>query len=218
MKPETAAPAALTRGAKFKFAGAIFAVATAVTLPFVIWGEDFAVPLLAAREHQAGWLVFIAIVLLAADSVAPVPATLVIMFLAAKAGWLAGVVGGTVGLAAGVLASAYVGRTAVGRLAPKFFPDAELARLRASLQDRLGLTLACLRSLPIAAETSVIIAAAAGVPVGRIFRVTLLPNFLIALIYSVAADDSFATASVAFLATAAVSYGVWRWFGRRPAT
>jgi hypothetical protein len=51
--------------------------------------------------------------------------------------------------------------------------------------------------------------------VGRIFRATLLPNFLISVIYSIAADDSFITASVAFLATAAVSYGAWRLFGRR---
>jgi uncharacterized membrane protein YdjX (TVP38/TMEM64 family) len=215
MKPSEAPVPALTRGTKIKWGAALLAVATVVTLPFVIWGEDFAVPLLASREHQAGWLVLLAILLLAADSVAPVPATLVIMFLAAKAGWIAGVVGGTVGLAAGVLLSAYIGRTAVGRLAPKFFPDAELARMRTALQDRLGLTLACLRSLPIAAETSVIIAAATGVPVGRIFRATLLPNFLIALIYSLAADDSFVTASVAFLATAAASYVIWRYFGRR---
>src|SRR4051812_8527039 len=100
-----------------------------VSLPFVIWGDAFVLPMLKAREHQAGWLVAIAIILLAADSVAPVPATLVIMFLAAKAGRLAGIVGGTAGLSAGVLAAAWFGRAAVGRVAPKFFPEAELARM-----------------------------------------------------------------------------------------
>jgi 3-dehydroquinate synthase len=137
-----------------------------------------------------------------------VPATLVIMYVAAKAGWVAGIIAGTVGMSAGVLAAAWLGRVAVGRIAPKFFPDAELARLRDSLQRRLTLTLACLRSVPVLAETSIILAAAMGIPTGRIFRVTVLPNFLVATIYSVAADDSFATAAITFLATLVASYAV----------
>lgn len=194
---------------------AILVVATVVTLPFIIWGEEFVLPLLRERENQAGWLVGLAVILLAADSVAPVPATLVIMFLAAKAGWMAGIVGGTVGMSLGVLVAGYLGRAAVGRIAPRFFPDAELTRMRESLQTRLVPTLACLRSIPVAAETSVIIAAAMGVPLRKIFFATLLPNFVISVIYSVAADDSFTTASVTFLATAAASYGLWRFLTRR---
>jgi 3-dehydroquinate synthase len=185
-------------------------VMTLVCLPFAVFGEDFVLPWLKTREQQTGALTLIAIALLAADSVAPVPATLVIMYLAAKAGWLAGVIGGTIGMSIGVLAAAWLGRAAVGRIAPRFFPDAELARLRESLQRRLGLTLACLRSVPVLAEASVIIAAAMGIPVRRIVGVTLIPNFLVALIYSLAADDSFATAAITFLATMVVSYAVWR--------
>lgn len=185
-------------------------VITLVSIPFAIFGQEFALPLLESRQQQLGALTFMAIVLLTCDSVAPVPATLVIMYLAAKAGWLLGIVGGTVGLSLGVLAAAWFGRGAVGRLAPKFISDAELARLRASLQTRLAITLACLRSVPVLAETSVIVAAAAGVPVGRIFRVTLVPNFIVAVIYSVAADDSFTTACVTFLATMLASYLLWR--------
>ena len=187
---------------------------TLVCLPFAIWGEDFVLPLLASREKQVGALTVIAIVLLACDSVAPIPVTLVIMYLAAKAGWLAGIVGGTIGLSAGVLAAGWVGRAAVGRLAPKFLPDAEIARLRESLQKRLVVTLACLRSVPVLAETSIIVAAAAGVPLKRLFLVTLLPNFIVSAIYSVAADDSAMTAGVTFLATMLLSYLVWRLFGR----
>lgn len=190
-------------------------VATGVTLPFLIWGEEFVMPLLEARKLDARWLLAVAVALLAIDSVAPVPATLVIMFLAAQGGWLMGIVGGTVGLAAGVVIAGLVGKNAVGRIAPAFFPDAELARIRESLQSRLHLTLACLRSVPIAAETSVIIAAASGVPLRKIVMATLLPNFVISVIYSVAADDSFTTASITFLATAVLSYGVWRFFGQR---
>jgi 3-dehydroquinate synthase len=189
-------------------------VMTLVCLPFAIFGEDFVLPLLESREKQVGALTVIAIILLACDSVAPVPATLVIMYLAAKAGWLAGIVGGTIGLSAGVLAAGWVGRAAVGRLAPKFLPDAELVRLRDSLQKRLAVTLACLRSVPVLAETSIIVAAATGVPLKRLFLVTLLPNFIVASIYSVAADDSAMTAALTFLATMVLSYLVWRLFGR----
>ncbi len=192
-------------------------VMTLVCLPFAIFGEDFVLPLLQSREKQTVALTLIAIALLACDSVAPIPATLVIMYLAAKAGWIAGIVGGTIGMCAGVLAAAWIGRTAVGRLAPKFIPDAELVRMREALQQRLVLTLACLRSVPVLAETSIIVAAAMGIPVGRIFWVTVLPNFIVAVIYSVTADDSFTTAAIAFLLTMALSYLAWRVLGRRAA-
>jgi uncharacterized membrane protein YdjX (TVP38/TMEM64 family) len=204
----------MLKPATLKIALFVVFVMTLVIVPFVVLGEEFMLPLLRSREEQTGALVAIGIALLACDSVAPIPATLVIMVLAAKAGWIAGIVGGTVGMCLGVLAAAWLGRVAVGRLAPKFIPDAELARLRESLQRRLWLTLACLRSVPVLAETSVIVAAATGVPVKRIFRATVLPNFVVATIYSVAADDSATTAAVTFLATMALSYLVWRLFGR----
>jgi 3-dehydroquinate synthase len=187
---------------------------TLVILPFVLLGEEYVMPLLQSREQQTGALILVAVALLACDSVAPVPATVVIMYLAAKAGWLAGSIGGTLGMCLGVLAAAWLGRTAVGRLAPKFIPDAELKRLSGALQSRLGITLACLRSVPVLAETSIIAAAAMGIPVRRIFLVTILPNFLVATIYSVAADDSATTAIVTFLVTMVVSYVIWRVFGR----
>lgn len=204
MKPKTPFTA--------KFILLIVTIIAIVSAPFVIWGDAYVMPLLESNVHRTGLLVAIAIVLLAADSVAPVPATLVIMFLAAKAGLLAGVIGGTIGLSAGVLTAAWFGRTAVGRLAPKFFPETEIARMRTGLQRNLVLTLACWRSVPVLAETSVILAAAAGIPIARIFWVTLLPNFIISVIYSVAADDSFLTASLAFLLTLALSLGLWRFF------
>lgn len=189
-------------------------VMTLVILPFVLFGEEYVMPLLQSRAQQTWALVLIAVALLACDSVAPVPATIVIMYLAAKAGWLAGIVGGTIGMCLGVLAAAWIGRTAVGRLAPKFIPDAELQRLGAALQSRLVITLACLRSVPVLAETSIIAAAAMGIPVRRIFLATIIPNFIVATIYSVSADDSPTTAIVTFLATMVVSYLVWRIFGR----
>jgi len=185
-----------------------------VCVPFVIFGEAFALPLLESQQHRTVGLTGIAIMMLAADSVAPVPATLVIMYLAAKGGVVAGIVGGTLGLSAGVLAAAWLGRTAVGSIAPKFFPEAELTKLRETLQRRLALTLACLRSVPVLAETSVILAAATGVPVKKIFWATLGPNFVVAVIYSVAADDSATTAAITFIGTIVASWVLWHWLGR----
>jgi 3-dehydroquinate synthase len=193
-------------------------VMTLVCLPFVLFGEEYVLPLLESPEQRVWALVAIAIGLLASDSVAPVPATLVIMYLAAKAGVMAGVIAGTIGLTLGVLAAAWIGRAAVGRLAPRFLPDAELVRMRESLQRRLMITLACLRSVPVLAETSVIVAAATGISVARIVRVTLLPNFVMSVIYSVAADDSLVTAAVTFAATMLFSYVSWRIVTRREAT
>lgn len=192
----------------------ILFVMTLVCLPFAIWGEEFVLPLLKSKEDQTLALVLIAIALLACDSVAPIPATLVIMFLAARTGRVSGIIGGTLGLSAGVLAAAWIGRTAVGRLAPKFMSDADLARLRTSLQSRLAITLACLRSVPVLAETSVIVAAATGIPVKRIFLATLLPNFIVATIYSVAADESALTATITFLATMVASWVLWLLMGK----
>jgi uncharacterized membrane protein YdjX (TVP38/TMEM64 family) len=201
-----------------KFVLLIFAIVALVSAPFVIWGDAYVHPLLESYVDRSTLLVGIAILLLAADSVAPVPATLVIMFLAAKSGQLAGIVGGTVGMSAGVLTAAWLGRTAVGRLAPKFFPDAELARMRSGLQRNLALTLACWRSVPVLAETSVILAAAAGIPIRRIFWVTLLPNLIISVIYSVAADDSATTAALAFFLILALSLGMWLLFRHKSET
>ena len=195
-----------------RFTLLVLTIIAVVSAPFVIWGDTYVMPLLQSKVDQTSLLIGIAIVLLAADSVAPVPATLVIMFLAAHSGRLAGIVGGTIGMCLGVLTAAWFGRTAVGRLAPKFFPDTELVRLRSGLQRNLALTLACWRSVPVLAETSVILAAAAGIPIRRIFVVTILPNFIISVIYSVAADDSLGTAALAFFLILALSLGLWMLF------
>ncbi len=190
----------------------VFVVSVVVCLPFLILGEDVWVPLLDSLKERTGWLVLGTIVLLSLDAVLPVPSAWVLIFLALQAGVATGIVAGSLGLCLGVLVSTWIGRMTVGRLAPRFIPDAELARLRQSMVRHTTLTLACMRSVPVLAETSVMIAAAAGVPAGRIFLATLLPNIAIAVVYAVAASDSFLTACVAFFATIGVSYLTWRIF------
>lgn len=195
-------------------AGLICLIVTLVSAPFVIWGDSFVLPLLEAHADEKLLLGLLAIALLAADAFAPVPATLVIMFLAGKAGWITGILGGTLGLSLGVLVAAWVGRAAVGRIAPRLLPEKELARLRAGLTRNPALSLACWRAVPVMAETSVMLAAAAGMPTRRIFRVTLLPNFIVSAVYSFAADDSLAMAALAFLLVMACSLLLWVLFSR----
>ncbi|PAW76564.1 MAG: hypothetical protein B9S27_08725 [Opitutia bacterium Tous-C8FEB] len=192
----------------------VLVVMALVCLPFAILGEEFVLPLLQTRAQQAWALTLAATALLAADAVAPIPSSLVILYVGAKAGPLWGFVGGAVGLSLGVLAAAWLGRHAVGRLAPRFLPDAELERLRRALQERLGVTLACCRSIPVLAETSVLVAAAMGIPPGRIFRVTLLPNAIVAAVYALAADDSAGTAALTLALTTLASWLYWRWSQR----
>lgn len=192
----------------------VLVVSVLVSLPFLVLGEGAFRPALLAIQHHPAWVAVACIVLLSLDAVLPVPSAWVLIFLALQTGALGGILGGTLGLCVGVLVSTWVGRVAVGRLAPRFIPDSELARLRESMSRHTGLTLACMRSVPVLAETSVMIAAAAGVPTWRISLATLLPNLAIATVYSVAASDSFLTATIAFLATIVASYLFWRVFDR----
>lgn len=188
----------------------VFGVSVLVCLPFIILGEDVFVPWLQSLAGRTGWLVAGAVALLSLDAVLPVPSSWVLIFLALEAGTLVGIAGGSLGLCLGVLVASWIGRVAVGKVAPRFVPEAEIARLRVSMTEHTTLTLACMRSIPVLAETSVMIAAAAGVSTTRIFLATLLPNVVVATVYSLAASDSFLTACLAFLATIAVSYAFWR--------
>ncbi len=211
-RPSEALAAPGRRG--LRFALFVLLVLALLSLPFVLFGESYALPLLRSHEGRTGMLALIAVGLLLADSVAPVPSILVIMVLAAKTSWWVGALGGTVGLTGQVLCASWFGRAAVGRLAPRFFPESELRRLRGALQGSLALTLGCLRSLPVFAETSVVVAASLGVPIRRIFWATLGPNAAISLIYSLAIDASIGMACLAFAVTALASYALWRaWRG-----
>lgn len=202
-----------TTGTLIRLGLLVLAVSVLVSVPFMLLGETFVMPWFEAMQHRTGWLVGLAVALLSADAVLPVPSAWVVIFLAQQGGVVAGIVGGTAGLCVGVVVSAWVGRVAVGRAAPKFIPEAELARLRDSIQRHTVLTLACMRSVPVLAETSVMIAAAAGVPTAKIFWATVTPNVVISVVYAVAANDSFLTASLVFLGTIAASYAMWRVHG-----
>lgn len=188
----------------------VFAVSVLVCVPFLVLGESAFIPVLERLGDRAIWLIVGAVVLLGLDAILPVPSAWVVIFLAQQTGVIGGIVGGTLGLCLGVIVSTWVGRVAIGRIAPRFVPEQELVRLRESMRRHTILTLACMRSVPVLAETSVMIAAASRVSAWRIFLATLLPNLAIAVVYSLAANDSLLTAGIAFVATIVVSYLFWR--------
>ena len=57
----------------------VLVVMALVCLPFAILGEEFVLPLLQTRAQQAWALTLAATALLAADAVAPIPSSLVIL-------------------------------------------------------------------------------------------------------------------------------------------
>lgn len=185
-----------------------------VVVPFLILGEELAAPWLADPGASRAWVVATAILLLAVDAALPVPSSLVLIALADRAGVLAGIAGGTIGLTAGVVVAAWIGRAAVGPVASRLVPAGDLERLRTAGARQVMIGLVCLRSIPVLAEMSVLAAAAAQVPMRRILAATVPANVAIAVVYSFAADASLAAAAVTFLVTVGLSYGVWRLAGQ----
>jgi len=188
-------------------------VAALVIGPFLYFGEDLVKPWLPAGEAGRAWLVATAVLLLAVDAVLPVPSSWVLIALANQAGVVAGILGGTAGLTAGVLVAAWIGRAAVGPLASRIVPASDLARLRQALPGQVMVALVCLRSVPVLAEMSVLVAAAAHVPLRRILAATVPANAVIAVVYSVAANESLVSAILTFLVTVGLSYAFWRRWG-----
>lgn len=203
-----ARPIAASRRARFTVL-VLFVVAL-LSVPFVIWGEDFAIRILGGQERQAWAMALIGIALLTADSVAPIPSSIVIVAVALKAGWIVGTIAGTIGLCGQVVGAAWFGQVAIGKVAGRLIGFSDRDRLRVAVQQRLALTLGCFRSVPLLAETSVVIAASLGIPLARIWRATVLPNLAIAATYSVAAETGLWAAGVAVVASIAISLLLWR--------
>lgn len=192
----------------------ILLVGAFVIVPFLIFGEDLAKPWLADAGAGRAWLVATGMLLLAVDAVLPVPSSWVLIALANQAGVAAGIAGGTAGLTAGVVVAAWIGRAAVGPVASRIAPAGDLERLRRAAPRQVMIGLVCLRSVPVLAEMSVLVAAAARIPLRRILLATVPANLVIATVYSLAADESLGAATVTFLVTVGLSYVLWRWWGR----
>lgn len=122
--------------------------------------------------------------LLAADVFLPVPSSL----LATASGMLLGLTPGALttwsGLQAGVLLGYGFGRSAGRRVAQRLVGEAELARAADAHQVWGGLSLLLARAVPVLAESSVLLAGLARMPLPRFALLTGASNAALALVYA----------------------------------
>ena len=124
------------------------------------------------------------LLLLASDVFAPVPSSLV----ATASGTILGLASGAAvtwaGMQAGALVGYGFGRTAGVRAVRRIVGDSELERATRLHRRWGGLSLIASRAVPILAESSVVLAGAARMPIGRFTWLTGLSNGAIATIYA----------------------------------
>ncbi len=162
------------------------AVAALVLIPFWLFearmaeAVDGILHAGANRPVTAGAVVL----LLAADVLLPVPSSLV----ATASGMLLGLVPGMtatwVGMQSGALVGYGIGRSAGVFAAARFAGKAELARVSQSYQRWGGWFLVASRAVPVLAESSVVIAGVARLPLARFFWLTGVSNAGIAAAYA----------------------------------
>jgi uncharacterized membrane protein YdjX (TVP38/TMEM64 family) len=180
-----------------------------ILVPFVLWEEPMNA--LSARwlhpEGTSKWEIGAAVaLLLAVDVLLPIPSSII----STSAGFLLGIGGGTAASFAGMTAGAIIGYVVgvrAGRSALRHIvtPDQQ-ARLEASAQGSGNWLLAAMRSVPVLAEASVIIAGAARMPFPRFLAITSLSNLGIACVYATAGAMSATAGSflIALLAALAL--------------
>lgn len=192
----------------------LFAV---ILVPFLMFDdaiEHFAIATLEAlRDHPlaAGGLI---VASLALDPVLPTPSSLV----SAAAGGVFGVVEGAfvvwIGMMAGAILGHMLGTRAGRALGIKLVGDAEMARA-GRLLERVGpMLLIVTRGVPVLAESAVIAAAAAGMPMRRFLPPTCLGNLAVALAYgwlgaAAVSAGSFLLLFAGLVALPALGWAAW---------
>lgn len=161
--------------------GAVFALIAIVS--FVAFGERFeAGTVVALAPLENVWFVRVAVVvLLIADIVLPVPASLLIGWSATKLGVVDAIVVGTIGLTLSGYAGVMLGRSALRWLANK--GDTQ-SRVAAALERTGPALLIALRAVPILAEFSVVLAGTSGLSWRQVRLPIFLGSALTATLYS----------------------------------
>ncbi|HEV2888983.1 MAG TPA: VTT domain-containing protein [Frankiaceae bacterium] len=181
---------------------AVFAVATAAGLPVL----DDPAPALRSAGAAGGAVAGVAV--LALDVVLPVPSSLVMVAFGAAYG----VAAATALSVAGGALMAGVGGT-LGRRGARALGPNDAARAR-RLVDRYGVAAVVLtRPVPLLAESVVLVAGAAGMPLRRLVLGAAAGTLPLALVYAVAgaygraADATVAFVVLVLLAAAALATG-----------
>ena len=176
-----------------------------ILVPFFVYEERIlgAVDGFLRSGSSRPLVAFAILSLLASDVFAPVPSSLV----ATASGMLLGLVPGAIvtwlGMQAGALAGYVFGRTAGVSAARRIVGDSELARATRSHRGWGAMSLIASRAVPVLAESSVVLAGAVRMPLGRFSWLTGLSNAAIAAVY--AAVGAYALETSSFLLAFAAS-------------
>jgi uncharacterized membrane protein YdjX (TVP38/TMEM64 family) len=161
------------------------AVALLIIIPFCIWGEtiDLWFKEMASADATTrsllGSILFLALSL---DIFFPIPSSLVSTLCGAFFGWVGGLLISTVAMSMSCIIGWSVGRLCTP-LALRLIGTDEYPRLQRLLQRHGIVILLALRTVPVLAEASVLLAGIANVPFRKCMPLLLIANLLVSLIY-----------------------------------
>lgn len=193
-----------------------------ILAPFAIWEEQILELSERALADDGGAFVvgILAILLLAADVVLPIPSSLVGTFAGALLGAVAGTIVVWLGMTLGCLFGYWLGSAAGRPIVRRVVGEGELERATA-LAGKVGFgTLVALRAVPVLAEASVLAAGATHMSWRTFATATGLANLGIAAAYSTLGALAFETESfllvfAAAIAVPMIAVGLFRLFRRR---
>jgi len=213
----------LTRGNPyFRWIMALLAVFAFVLIPFFLLEDQVIATTLSVMAALRGHALLsggVIVALLAGDIVLPVPSSLVSALAGAALGFWGGVLAIWLGMCAGCLIGYWLGRGA-GRVAMlHVVGEGELARAREKLAGAGGIALVLTRAVPVLAETMVLGAGAAAMPLGPFLLLTSTANLAVALAYSAVgalalSSGSFFLFFFGLAALPGIGWLLWTKFGK----
>ena len=168
-----------------RWAAVTLALAVAVILPFVVFGDALEAAVVQWLEAgpSTGAIVVVGVFVLASDVLLPVPSSIVATAAGALLGFGLGTVTNTVGLMLGAAIGYAIGAAGRGT-AQRFVGDAQLESARALFERRGDIVVVALRPIPVLAELSVVFAGLAAMPRGKFALYTGLANLGVGAAYA----------------------------------
>jgi len=188
-----------------------------ILIPFLLLEQPMTAlmtdTLMAARGHAVLAGAAIALILLV-DILLPVPSSLVSGFAGAALGFWGGAFAIWLGMSGGCLLGYGLGRSAGHAAMRRVVGPEETERARRMLSGAGGVALVVTRAVPVLAETLVLGAGAARMPLGPFLLLTGAANLAVALAYAAVgalalSADSFLLFFFGLAALPAVSWLLW---------
>lgn len=158
-----------------------------VLIPFLLLEDRIAAALAGALAAARGHALLVGAVIalsLVGDILLPVPSSIVSSFAGAALGFWGGALAIWLGMSGGCLLGYAFGRGAGHRAMRGIVGETEVARARAALASGGGLALVATRAVPVLAETLVLGAGAARMPLAPFLLLTGGANLAVAVAYS----------------------------------